>query len=459
MSEMRALVAVFGAIDQRLEGSPEERKRVALLLPEYANPEVEWYDRFVAWVRETRHSDEEEPFPSFAAALEELAAIEPEGRMVARRLLAATEVLRAMPEILGEDPEQLRPLVAGMLMKEGIADADHADELLDFLAFPEEDPEFNALFPPSAEPPSADDHWNALVTRGLQRRLLNNNKKIGWRPCTGTLVEAPPHGDASQLVAKIHADVPYEQALGFLNPANWEVSDFWCTMELAEDLGDNRARYREVVSIDCDHKETTWMVEANLEFTTVVPNEAGRGVPAFADYDIAAAPPPSPHVQVDYGMLTVLPADDGGVFVEATKTIRFAGPFSGEALALLICALGYTAALEDLVQQTAGLPGPGRGAVREPRGAGRPAGGRVEVPQEDDSLVDDVIDGMATWAKRCIDDCAAAAAASADKVDKGEYDAHAFTQDVASMWTRMLREGARGVSTIIETSTKHGGRG
>ena len=459
MSEMRDMVAIFGEIDRALVENREARQAVAQLLPEYEDPEVQWYDAFVEWVREHREVDEGEPFPTFEEALEDLGRIRPEGRMLARRVLAVTTMARAIPAVR-EPGAPVREFAGRTLSAAGLITDDRAGELLDFLAEPERTRNFNDLLPDRALTP--DEYWDGLMTAAFQLQMLPHPNAIGSRPCTGTLVEldGDDGGPAVKIVASVPTRVGFEAALGFLNPENWvAASAFWCEMALEEEVSDTFRRYRETVSVDCPNRTTTWQLQARLDFQTTIVRAGGRGMVASADYQLTPPhPQPGDDVEVDFGSLSIEP-DDTGTRVTATKIVRFKEPFNGRVLALVICALGYASALEDLVEKTAGMPGPVEPPQElGPDGSRRFGDGAATEAPVGDSLVDDMIDEAARWAKACISECATSASASAKRIDDGQYTADAFVQDVAAGWVRVLREGARGAGAAIETTLRERGR-
>jgi hypothetical protein len=352
MSENSALVAIFGEIDKRLAETPELRPRVALLLPEFASEEP-WYDDFLAWTERLRTEHEGDAFPDLATALDELSKTPPAGRMRARRLLAITGLVRARPEFVDADSEEAI-LALQSLLFEGIqGDADKAG-LLGFLATPEQHGMPDGLAP--------NEYWDVMINIGSGLQLLAAPQEIGWRPCsTNHVVVATPHGevDAVALLAGFETTkLSFEDALGFINPSNWAAnSAFWCSVDLLERLGEHDYRYHEVVSVDCPNKANTWWIGATLDFHTTM---ADDGLSARTRYAFPPDPPgPGPHVLVDEGSLVVTNAGGDGkprVRVTATKRVAFNGAFGGVFLLKTICALGFVAALEDLVFDCAGLP-------------------------------------------------------------------------------------------------------
>jgi hypothetical protein len=104
-----------------------------------------------------------------------------------------------------------------------------------------------------------------------------------------------------------------------------------------------------------------------------------------------------------------------------------------EALALIMCALGYASVVEDLVFTCASLSD--RDGIEFPGSAPTRAGPEVT------HLADEV----AARLKACIDDYADAARASSEKIAAGRYTADALAQDMASAWARAAREWSNAV--------------
>jgi hypothetical protein len=166
-------------------------------------------------------------------------------------------------------------------------------------------------------------------------------------------------------------------------------------------------------------------------------------------------PLPGDLILVDSGSLMVV--DNGNeICVTTTKRILFNHPFSGEALSVISCALGYGAVAEDLVFCCAldpdkpGTPFPG---VEPPKAKksnekeGPVVTSDPSSPTEKDAdAVKSAMNEAVDAAKECLDDCVEAYQKSYDKVKDGKYKADDIVQDMAAMWTRLIRDGA----TIVD---------
>jgi len=195
-------------------------------------------------------------------------------------------------------------------------------------------------------------------------------------------------------------------------------------------------RYHEQVSIDCDHKDAVWTLEAELDFKF---RRLQAPHVAITEYELSDGGLPQRDVLVDEGSLVVRELAPKHLRVTTTKRVMFNHAFSGEALALIMCALGYAYVVEDLVF-TCGRSG----AEGTPFPDHRGATGKPGAP-----TVGPVVAQAATALKACIDDYADAAQASAQRIEEGSYTADSLVQDMATMWVRMLREGAAGLEAGI----------
>ena len=93
---------------------------------------MRWFDDFVAWTQELRQDDRRgSPFPSLEEALRDLADIEPEGRMRARRLWVIALAAQAFPDLRASDDSELFALAREALRFDGLAaDEDTAATVL-----------------------------------------------------------------------------------------------------------------------------------------------------------------------------------------------------------------------------------------------------------------------------------------------------------------------------------------
>jgi hypothetical protein len=443
VGELHDLIGIYGGIDWAVMAEEGRRTPVSRLLPLYRDDKVHWYDDFLAWTNEKRGTDEGLVFPMVEDALATLADTPAEGRMRARRLFAVAAALQARPEL--QPGGERADLAWRALQVPGLADTEEqARRLLAILA--DDD-----LLPPPEEhqaPGDLDRSWERMVDEIAAQGLIADAHSLGPRPCTGRLVEVEVRGQevpVATLTTVWETDrVRFDRATRFLEPSNWpHCCSFWCEMKRGAQVGDVY-QYHEIVSTDCGNKAHAWTLEADLDFTF----RKDPGV-VMADYRLRNGIP-QPEVLVDEGSLMVerLGANAASrVRVTTSKRVRFARSFSGEALAMTMCALGYASVVEDLVFTCAALP-------EEEKGKGKPfpakAPGNAGPPPG--SMVKAIADQVAAAVKDCADECADALDASSKAIAEERYTADALVQDMAGAWVRLLREGATAVDLGVRSA-------
>jgi len=423
LGEISDLIGIYGEIDDAVAEEPALRARVARLLPIYGDGDPRWFRDFNEWAKE-RAGSEESPFPSFKEALQDLSEHPAEGRMRARRLLAIAAALRAFPELRESHNRGL--VVAALRTETRTEGEDEADQLLELLAANDpRDPTEEAA------PPDDPDVWWQRLLEAAQDDL-RDPEGIGHRPCTGRLVNVPGSGSVATLRTEWETGVvSFADAIKFLKPVNWPFCNgFWCEMEELEVLPNGVHRYHEVVSADCANKAHTWTIQAELDFSF-------RQLPgvAITDYGLSPGHPRSgDDVLVDEGTLVVQqvgPAANARLRIITTKRVEFARYFTPEALAMLMCVLGYASVVEDLVLHCARL---GEGGTAFPGHA--PAKG---VHPDCGPVVTE----LAYATKECIDDFVETFQTSSTKMAEGRYSADDLVRDMANLWVRSVRDGAR----------------
>jgi hypothetical protein len=456
MGETRDLIGIYGAVDREAARDPEARKRVAQLLPVYEGDDeelgkVHWFDDFVDWTNERRQDESREALPDLEEALKSLAGREgePRPRLKARRLFAIALAARAFPERVRDPGGDLAEYARDALQVDGIAtNNDNAQRLLDLLGDPER-------VPRGLETSDAlKQWWDELLETADNEGLIDDPKSMGPRPCTGRLVTVDLPGGARQVATlKTYFEtdrLTFNQATRFLEPSNWpECSDFWCSMDKIAELPTGEHRYNEVVSVDCDDKDTTWTLQAQLDFKYW---RGKDGRVAVAEYQLPGGQAQPGNVLVDEGSLVVRELAAKKLAVTTTKRVLFDRVFDGRAIALVMCALGYAEVAHDFVFHAAALPP----AQRRKRGTPFPG----EEPAPPDKLpvfdfatmVKALSDEAAASVKACIDDYAGAVKETSDKVEKGEYTPDDAVGDMAKMSTRILREGAAAVDAGVRST-------
>ncbi len=451
MTETGALVRIYGAVDQVAQSDPELRAAISQLLPLYRDPDLHWYEDFQTWLKGTRAElggseaelggseaeDLEGPSPSLAGALQELAGIKPRCRMRPRRLFAIAVAMRAFPEMRKPHTELGGLAVAALHVSTLAGEEEHALSLQGLLA------EEEALPGLEAGSQELNTWWNNLVATAASDGLISSVAGMRPRPCSGRLVTVPGvQGQVAALETEFETDeIDFEQATKFIEPVNWKkcMPDFWCVMkQLGAGVAPGSYLYHEVVSTDCANKATAaFTAEAELEFNFMwLPSVASPQV-ALTNYQLAPGrPKPGDLIRVDEGSLVVAKTGPGPtpLRITTTKRIRFSYPFSSEALATIMCALGYADVVGNLLccaassSKKAGTPFPGEapGSVEQ---ASRPKAARTAIPGN-----------AAVAVGECIEECAAAAGDWSQRIAEGPYTGDELAQDIANTWARVMRK-------------------
>jgi hypothetical protein len=440
MGETRDLIGIYGAVDRAAADDAVTRDRVARLLPLYRDPELHWFDEFEAWTEHKREDSTDPPFPSRDESLAGMAARAPRGRMRSRRLFAIAVAIQAFPDLRDAD------LTVAAVQVDTIAEeVDGARQVVALLG----DEELLAILD-TEEPDALEIWWDQL--RGALSGVMADTAGLGPRPCTGRLVPVElPSGAVSVTALRTEwetDEVPFDRAIRFLDPTNWpDCSDFWCEMKPLAQLSPSKHPYHEVVSTDCDHQAGAWTIEAYLDFSFI--RVAGLAV---TDYGLSDPHPVAgDDVLVDAGSLVVQELPANRVRITTTKRIKFNHPFSGEALSIIMCATGYASVVEDLVFSCAregaqGTEFPGAAPGKKKAG-GAPMG----------PVIDEVAEEVAAAVKLCVDDCAKAVRASSKKMSEGKYTANDLVRDMAEMWVRTAREGARVIDVGVRSARRAAG--
>jgi hypothetical protein len=441
MSETRDLIGIYGAVDRAAADDAETRARVARLLPLYRDPDLRWFDEFEAWTERKREESTEPPFPALEESLVGMSERVPLGRRRARRLFAIAVAIQAFPELRESD------LTVRAVRFDTIAEGeDAARRVIEVLGD-------EALLPElEGDDPDALDVWWDHVREALSG-LIADTAGLGPRPCTGRLVTVKlPNGPGSVATLRTEwetGEVSFDRAIRFLEPDNWpNCNDFWCQMKRLPPVSPGVYPYHEIVSTDCHHPALAWTIEAYLDFTFV--HLANLAV---ADYGLSKGRPlTGDDVLVDEGSLVVQELPGDRVRITTTKRIKFNHPFGGEALAMIMCATGYASVVEDLVFSCAregaeGTEFPGGAPGKKKQAADAPMG----------PVIDEVAEEVAAAVKLCVDDCAKAVQASAKKMSEGKYTANDLVQDMAEMWARTAREGARAIDVGFRSARRAAG--
>jgi hypothetical protein len=424
MSESRDLIGIYGAID---EADDEQRSAAGRMVRTFGDPDLRWFGALVRWAEEQRSDHSEPPFPGLVEALRSMQQRPPRGRMRARRLYALATATQAFPELTDPGTE-LGDAAVGMLIGSELAeDPEQAQELLRLLRgggrSEDELPDSETL----------DAWWEEVAERLSEGGFIRDARVLGPRPCVGALVKVqlPEYSTwAATITAGFETDVvPFDAAVGFLDPVNWPgCNDFWCEMSHLGSTPPNTEHYAEVVSTDCANRASGWTIRAELDFWF----DRQPGL-LRAEYDLSAGHPRAgDDVLVDEGWLSLRELPDKSIRVDTTKRILFSrSEPSAEALATIMCLIGYGSVVEDLVFSCAlegGTP------LKSPKATA------PSHPPYENSLVDELADRAATSVKRCVDRGAEKAKASRSRILERSYDADALARDAADLSLHVVRE-------------------
>lgn len=380
MSEIGALLGIYGAVDRAVQSDAGARAEVSRLLPLYHDPGLRWSDDFETWLRKERPGavDPDKPlFPAPHEHLEELHEFEPEGRLRPRRLFAIAVAARAFPEMRDPGSELGRHGVKA-LRAGTVADSDKkAVSLLELLGETERMPSRDG------SGHRRRDWWAHVVSSASTQKLISDADGMFPHPCSGELVSVP--GDAGPAAALrteySTEELDFEAATRFISPENWKkcMPDFWCLMKEVAGAPPGLHRYHEVVSSDCEGPgEGAFRAETELDFNFAFLPEGAKvadAEAAIANYQLAEGRPTADDlIRVDEGTVVVARSAPGSkrLLITTTKRIQFNYPFSSEALATMMCALGYADVAGNLLSCCARNAGKPKAGTKFQAGEPRP---------------------------------------------------------------------------------------
>jgi hypothetical protein len=504
MSEVEALLTLYGAIDRAVKDGEADADALATLLSPYGKGAAGWYDeQFLPWLAaaperaeqrrryetSTKSIDRAEPPPTYPEAGEyatkpaagaespqpaghrlplspraqevsdALGAFEArrlEGRMGTRRLLAVTAAARAMPERFGPDGSHADVANTPLVF--------HHPELAD-------DPVDRAesLHGRFASDFTSMKAWEGVVQSSVAANLLPESfmSHASAPPCTGRLILRPgPDGTdpdpCTVLEAEFTTDkVTFEEAKHYLEPSNWVLpaDSLWCRMEKVEPpLTQNSWVYHETVATSCPASSTWWTVSTDLRFwfSYPTPNEVR------VEYDFPPGlPTPGSDIEIDEGSLRIIELPNKHIHVITTKRVRFAGAFDGAGLAMFMCATGYSSALEDMVFSVAKLPNAKPFPIRLPQGGtvspqpnpkktATNTSATTTPPDASSETLNDVVEETTNFVASYIKDMADTCTSSLQKIQGGKYKIEDAWADGIKMWSTYTD----GVAKALNLSTR-----
>jgi hypothetical protein len=422
MSELQALLGVWGAVDEVVTEHPELTDDVARLLCPYRSGAAGWSRPFVEWVR-VHGGGGSPPFPPLERALEILAETVPRRGWLGRRLLAAAVLTRVLQRTRALSDVQ--KLIARALKVKGLADsAEKARALVALLA----DTEVLADL----------DSWKSALGAAFAKGLIGPEAAAQTQPpCAAQVV---PDALTGRPVALLETSfctptnvMTLARAEQFLDPGNWpRCCSLWCDMRPVPGGVPPVRRYLEVLSLDCDGGG--FELKTVLDFASV---QLPTGDGAMVEYRISPDQSAGGDglVTVDDGSIEVRQVG-GEVCVKTTKRLQFAYPFEAGALAMIACALGYSTVGEDLVYNCA--MDPTQKADAPFQGGQAPSGASSSSGQG--GSMSDVVTKAVEAVQRCVRDCADAYQAAYDKMAAGTYSSSDLAADITHAGARYLRD-------------------
>jgi hypothetical protein len=136
--------------------------------------------------------------------------------------------------------------------------------------------------------------------------------------------------------------------------------------------------------------------------------------------------------------------------------VYFTKAFPGPGLSIFMCVIGYATVAEDFVFTCAIDPSKS-GSEFNPRPKKLPPHGPRPQPPLG-PVIKEFADEVAATTKACLDDLAAMAQQTADKIDRKDYRADDLVQDAAGLWVKTLRESAAAIELGARSARAAGAR-
>ncbi len=444
MSELGDIVSLFWAVDD-VAKQEDRREPIAAVLPAYAttDPDVapdDWVRRFDAlspgFTESIRPPDQDGT--SAVEALRSMAVRGlPHGRLRSRRLLAIAALARAYPEEFGEDGpyrEDLRGALRGFVeaaaAETGETERPAIDEGTDHLATLLTG---RSVGVPGGREPLVDlASWTAFVRTAAEAHLLDRETADQDQPpCSASWeIEADPSGGPVTCL-KTHFETQLTsvgQLARYMDPPDWPTCcDLWCAMTLVSRPG-QVACYLEDISLDC---AGPWHLLTCLDIMTARP----RPEVWLLAYELNRNPA---YVALSDGIVTfdsgsIAAYETGGhVCIDTVKRVRFDDGFTGAAIAIWACVLGYGAAAEDMALTC---------ALHDPPPHAKAQGHPASVPDTPDPS--GLIDEVARRTIACVQWSADSLKESLVTASGPGYTADALARDAGRYWARLVQESVR----------------
>ena len=471
MTQLDDLIGLFAAVDEILV-RPENatREAVGSVLPAYREgAALGWYAEFESWLNRRDGSPGRRRVPLVESGFPAFSDEEPKGTLATRRLLALAALTRADPTTYGpsgtdatviqaalaplvppEPPDgrsrqgtteqgTAEPAIAGL-------DATVAErtnrvvQLHQVLA----DDATDGVFP-------SIEAWGDFIGVAKAEGLVSADL-IPVPPCAATALIDPGEGrePIMSLATSFDAErCTIDEVKAFLEPVNWPgCTDLWIAMDQFEAPDENR--YLEVIG--SEDQTWGWRLTTALDFA-----RRTRPGEVAVDYRLSgdqAGNGGDGWVDVDEGSIAVLQVGDD-VRVTTVKRLRFRGLPLGERFAVLLCALGWASAGQDMVFRCAkGGKEPCK-PKPDPSKPGRDDEARRRTVERNIAAVTDLagVTGAALVA------CAEAYGRSLRVAQTGTYGVEDLVSDLTDSFVRAADDVARVATVGIRASFGSAGAG
>jgi len=357
MSEIDDLVAVYGRIDDAVQHDPDLLPKVAAMLPPYRYGAAGWYRSLQDWqqAEETPQLVNPRDLGTALDNLRNAAESAPDTPsdtdyeawatrhwLNGRRMLASTTLGRIQGYLGLSGDAEPQALLTG-IAADPAGDGSGPQQLHNHLRRAADYPNIEA--------------WPKMMadarSRGLVADAYVNSTYIPpiASDAGSFRVVRSSSGTSVALRTFLHADdLELAEAKRCLDPAIWSLyRPPWCEMVLLENLPPDTARYREVISSDC---QNGGRLSTILDFRTSQPLPDGGGI---LEYRIPEGRQDQ-LVSIDEGSLEVRPARPGGKGISfvSTKRVQFAPlktmpAMPAAALGFLVWALGWDTLAERFI--------------------------------------------------------------------------------------------------------------
>ncbi len=471
MSELAALMTIYGAIDDAVVENPGLTPTVAALLPAYDQGAAGWFDWAVNWTEQAAAVQAGEPVapvarPSIDDALRELADPEVYTDLWATRRLLAIAVLsritadptiapsrifaQRLTDLDADIAGALVPVVENAVLPDYLNSDEAAGELLDLLRDTRSYPTI--------------EHWSLLTADGIRRGLIPD--AVGRQvmiPCSWTVIPSTAAGGvavAFETRMRVRG-APMADIEQILTPTDWtNFRPPWCEMAPRTGVLPGTNRIKEVIGLKCRPDAYPYFQRFRLatildfKYTDDLPVVADNGPPVNGkalEYRLADDQREGDGlVTVDEGSL-VLWFQDKEVHVVTSKRIQFkplarTSSTVAARLAQFVWHFGYVSLVEFFIYSVVGGTGYVVHVDRSDRtkavtsGKSSPTGPKQTVTAPRPTPASQQ---LASAVQEAMDECWGGVSTSLTKMAAGQYGPAAYVGDLSKLTSHVGRHGAR----------------